>query len=228
MRIAAFTAVCQADARWVPQYLAEAERLNMQFVIYLDRVNAKLHNMMVGHPLCLGGFAQCNGKQEFNEMEKQHVFDILVNSQYDWAMAWDIDETYEKDAASKLFELNKHRDSDLVDTKWLNLWESKEWVRVDGPFANGHRVKFYNLSKGPFRFCHPTVNGAKIEGRENIVTKLDLVCLHWGMMTEELRIEHKQRWDRIYTKAVGANPYGFWNYALDLTVPIQTVPNEYL
>ena len=43
-----------------------------------------------------------------------------------------------------------------------------------------------------------------------------MTCLHWGMMTEELRVAHKRRWDDIYSK-VGGNPSGFWDLCLDPT-----------
>lgn len=39
---------------------------------------------------------------------------------------------------------------------------------------------------------------------------------------------HKARWDRIYTKAVGANPYKFWDYVLDPEITQVVVENPYL
>jgi hypothetical protein len=49
------------------------------------------------------------------------------------------------------------------------------------------------------------------------VAKADLVCLHAGMMTPELRRLHKERWDRIYSTALRGdpNPLGFWRQAIE-------------
>ncbi len=228
--IGVYTCVCEEDAGWVPQYLEEIERLDLDFVVYLDRCSAKTKLLFAEHPHCLDLVFQNDPDLEFNEQHKQKAFDRLVKAGYDWAMAWDIDETYEKDAPRKL----KHiagLDTDYVDVRWLNLWNDVHHIRIDGPFQSGHRVKFYNLKTFKWLFDHPTTNGAKACSADGKplrynphkptalasprLVKYDLVTLHHGMMTRELRELHKTRWDRIYTHAVGANPYGFWNYALD-------------
>lgn len=54
----------------------------------------------------------------------------------------------------------------------------------------------------------------------------DLVCLHWGLFDRATRELHKERWDRIYSKAVGSNPYGLWKEALDET-NLKVVPHNY-
>lgn len=227
MKICAFTSVCQEDlSTWTDKYLEEAERLRIPFAIHFDRCNHLdiYRSTLVSHPLCIGYSSQNNESLEFDETHKQWVFDLVVLAKrYSWAMAWDIDETYERKAIAKLAEIEK-LEADYVDVKWVNLWNDPRHIRVDGPFSQGHRVKFYNLMSVPqgfkWKFTGKITNGAKlVNSRGTPVStvggKHDLVCLHWGMMTQKLREQHKTRWDRIYTKAVGANPYGFWCYALD-------------
>lgn len=240
--ICAFTSVCQEDACWVSQYLREAERLEMPFAIHLDRIgDVGMARRLAGHPLCVGQTAQDNIAVEFDETHKQGAFDLVDTLGFMWAMAWDIDETYERGAPRKLAQIGDMVEADYVDIVWLNLWGDQHHVRTDGPFASGHRVKFYNLDRARWRFTHPVTNGAK---RVDDVTgevlpqrhpakerahRHDLVCLHWGMMTRELREQHKLRWDRIYTTAVGANPYGFWDYAIDeATHPPTVERHDYL
>lgn len=224
----AFTSVCEEDAVWIPQYLEEVDRLGIDFAVHFDRCSGPTKASMESHPRCVGSTKQDDPSIEFDETHKQKVFDLVAGERYKWAMAWDVDETYARNAPGILRELVAS-DYQLIDIKWVNLWGDPKHIRVDGAFAAGHRVKFYNLSTGQFLFNHPTVNGGKLVGGHCETTRRhDFVCLHWGMMTEEIRVQHKERWDRIYTKAVGANPYGFWNYALSPDYPPTVVENPYL
>lgn len=247
-KVCAFTAVCEEDARWLPQYLAEAERLGMPFAVHFDRwQNAKGHikdgpvrglmQRVQRHRLCVGYTLSRDYSAEFTEQHKQPVFDLVAGRDFDWAMAWDVDETYERLAPEKLQALLE-TDADQIQCRWLNLWGDSTTVRADGDWLLGRRVKFYNLLSGRWHFDHPITNGAKLlkspppprkghrpmhtsgawqpQFRTDVVVKrVDLVCLHWGMMTPELRRLHKERWDRVYTTAVGNNPYGFWRNALE-------------
>lgn len=238
--ICAYTAVCEEDSCWLDQYLAEAERLAMPFAMLLDRCSARTKERVRGHRLCIGTTEQNDPAAEFEEWFKQGPFDLVADSfeGYRWAMAWDVDETYEREAPRKLSEIVA-LDVDYVDITWTNLWGNSRHVRTDGPFGSGHRVKFYNLRRHCWMFTHKITNGPKaVDARGKPLDMLspvkhrehrsDLVCLHWGMMTEELRALHKSRWDRIYTAAVGDNPYGFWRYATDETITPTIVEHDYL
>lgn len=235
MSVCAYACICEEDAVWITQFQAEADRLAMPYVIYLDGCSVGTRKRFHEHRLCVRVTTSGIPRPEFDETVKQHPFDEVVREGYDWAMSWDVDETYERDAENKIREIRK-TDADYVDVRWLNLWGSPDRIRMDGVFAGGHRVKFYNLKTYRWKFDHKITNGAKAVDRKGDPVgdrargvKHDLVCLHWGMMTRELREMHKARWDRIYTAAVGANPYGFWDYALnEETNPPVTAPHEYL
>lgn len=236
--ICAFTSICKEDVCWLPQYLAEADRLLMPFVMHFDRCRDVLQ-IVKEHPLFMAATFKDSG--EFEEWDKQAPFDEIVSRGFKWAMAWDVDETYERDARSKLDEITS-LDVDYVDVRWVNLWGDAGHIRTDGPFhpQSGHRVKFYNLNRQRWRFTHKITNGPKVvddrgeplDGYPNPTKarehRHDLTCLHHGMMTPELRALHKERWDRIYTAAVGANPYGFWAYACDETITPIIERNPYL
>jgi len=244
MNFVAYTSVCEEDAGYAPQYLAEAERLAMPFAIHLDRCSTSTLRKFFRHPLCVGYTTQNNRSIEFNEQHKQAVFDLAAKQKPQWLMAWDVDETFERDAPRKLLEI-ADLDADYVDVRWVNLWDDPKRVRTDGPFSQGHRVKFYSM-KLKWKFDHPITNGAKAIDREtgNVLVynphrpnskeikraQHDLVCIHWGMMTRELRELHKDRWDRIYSAALRGdkNPYGFWEYALNETdYPPVTSEHDY-
>jgi hypothetical protein len=239
MTIAVYSSICEEDACWIDQYLAEVSRLGLRFAINLDRCSIATGARLIAHHRCLGHVFQSDPAIEFNEMHKQKAFDIVVRAGFKWAMAWDVDETYERDAPRKLAEIDA-MDADYIDTPWHNLWNDPRYVRIDGPFASGHRVKFYNLKRRQWRFTHMITNGPKIVDEKgdpladckNPVrersTRYDLNCLHWGMLTREMRLQHKERWDRIYSKAVGSNPYGFWNYACDeIAYPPEVMEHDY-
>lgn len=225
--IGAFTSVYEEDRIWVPQYLKEVERLKLLFVVHLDRCSDMTKYALTRHPRCVGFTEQNDPSREFDETQKQGAFDLLVKQGFRWAFAWDIDETFERKAKSKLRTLSGFCTYDSIITRWLNLWHDKEHIRVDGHFATGYRVKFYNLSVGPWKFTHKIVNGAKISHREPNHYRSDLVCLHHGMMTPALRILHKERWDRIYSTALRGdpNPYGFWRDAIE--TPAEVIKHAY-
>lgn len=234
VRCCAFTAICEEDSFWVDQYLAEVERLNVPFAVHLDRCGDSTIKALTSHPFCVGSTRADVSGREFNETHKQGVMDVVQCSRsFDWALAWDIDETFAPNASEEM-ERATSLMVDCINVKWVNLWGDHSHIRVDGPFSGGHRCKLYNLHSGRWAFTNKVVNGPKlfrrgseVRGRE--VRHHDLVCLHWGMMTRDLREQHKERWDRIYEKAVGKNPYGFWDYALNETdYPPEIIPNPYV
>jgi|GEM_PF-6284115 len=219
-KVVAYTAVCEEDSHYISQYLAEVERVDVPFAIHLDRCSEATKNKLINHRLCVGYTSQDDPDLEFDETHKQAVFDLVVKSDADWALAWDIDETWEKRAPEKMAEI-RERSCHAVDTLWKNLWNDPQHIRVDGPFAQGHRIKFRALkTKFNYRFYCKVINGAKafiggVPANNQLYRreKSDLVCVHWGLMTRSGRLLHKVRWDRIYTASVGENPYGIWNYA---------------
>lgn len=67
------------------------------------------------------------------------------------------------------------------------------------------------------------------------VAKSDVCILHWGIMSLEDAAFHKKRWDDIYTRKVGNNPYGGYDYYFDPKtvaavdeVPLDRIVKEYL
>lgn len=219
--VCAYTAVCEEDAGWVDQYLAEVERLGVCFVVHLDRCSVHTQERLRFHRLCQGYTFNAFG--EFSEMHKQQMFDLVVRLGFTWAMPWDVDETWEPDFLEKIERLDPVS-MEHVDCPWLNLWEAEDRVRVDGTFGGGHRVKFYNLRCGlTWKFLYHQTNGAQAAERKSYPSKLNIVSVHHGMRTKELRLFHKARWDRIYTKWAGVNPSGFWDFALDESVKVKTV-----
>lgn len=216
--VCAFTSVCEEDAIWLPQYLREAERLLMPFCMLLDRCSQQTIDLVRSHSLCMGHHVR-RTRREFDETCKQVVFELCGNTKSDWAMAWDVDETWCVDFPDKL-ESVLAEDVDWVNLRWVNLWNDTSHHRAD---IQGHRDKFFNLRSGKWRFISPIVNGPKLlksNGRPlnggRYINRHDVSCVHHGMMTHELRVLHKERWDRIYgaTKYSG-NPYGFWTFMLD-------------
>lgn len=224
-----FVSVCPEDACWLQLFLSEVDRLNLPFVVLLDRWGFMDDpGPLVKHWLCAGYSKRPYGSGEFNEQHKQIILDLAAAKGFDWAMAHDIDESYERNARKKIDAISE-LDADLVDIRWLNLWGDRDHVRVDSGFASGHRVKFYNLRSGEWVFDHPITNGAKLVGREGVTVKADLVCLHHGFMTKELRVMHKERWDRIYSTALRGdpNPYGAWKLVCDESIKPVLIRHEY-
>jgi hypothetical protein len=223
--------VCEEDAGWLEQYQAEADRLEMPHVVHLDRCSALTRWRVAAHRLCVGTTRQDGPAVEFRETHKQMALDVVAGLGYDWAMAWDVDETYEAGARQLIAEACEAAgEADCIDIRWLNLWGDVRHIRADGSWLAGHRVKMLNLQGGRrWRFDHPITNGPKLVGREGVTVRHPLVCLHHGMMTPEMRRMHKARWDRIYSTALRGdpNPYGFWASAIESEDQAVTVRHGY-
>lgn len=226
MNAGIYTSICEEDHIWIDQYLAEIERLRFPFAINLDGCSRQTKLRLIQHRLCAGATSNDNPKKEFDETQKQGILEIISGKGFDWAIPLDMDETFETDFTNRLGQIDTNA-YDVINIRWVNLWESKEHIRTDGPFANASRDKFYNLKNYRWRHLQKAVNGptafpkntSRIR-RTTIVEprtfKTDIIaCIHWGLMTRELRELHKERWDRIYGKAVGRNPYQWWNHSLD-------------
>ena len=233
MNIAAFTSICQEDKCWLDQYLKEVERLGVHFAMHFDHCTTTVRKEVAKHKQCIGVTHRNDGVM-FTEKHKQQVFDVVVANGFKWAMSWDIDETYDYYAPDKLQSIQSN-DHTIITVDWRNLWGDKDHVRVDEAFETRIRHRFINITKGAWKFLRPSINGPFLV-KDNESTqvkniphhKSDIVCLHWGMMTRELRVQHKQRWDRIYTNAIGRQPYKFWDYALDeQTYPPRVVKHNH-
>lgn len=213
-----FTAVCQEDEKHLTRYVSELHRLQVVTVMHFDRCDPAWAQRVVASSHRIIGSTSRND-EPFNEQHKQEMMGLLMRmNRFKWACDMDVDETWQQDWGAVLAALEQST-HDCIDVRWLNLWDDPAYIRVDGVFARGHRVKFYNLQEGRrWIFDHPITNGAKLQGRDGTTDKLwHLVSLHWGMLTREDRELHKKRWDALYSFALRGdpNPYGFWNAALD-------------
>ncbi len=226
--IGVYTSVCEADARWVDQYLAEITRLDLPFAMYFDRCSNGAIDKVLRHPNCVGSHNQPIPDIDYQESHKQPVLDMIqYANKYRWAMSWDIDETFERDAPAKLQAIAK-MEAELLTVRWANLWGDKDHVRTDGIFSKNEKVnpcytrdRFHRLGVGiRWYFIGPFVYApyALKDGRKSmtITQASGLTCLHWGYMSRELREEHKRRWDHNYGTACGrTNPYGTWEWICD-------------
>ncbi len=234
-KIGVFTTICEPDNIWIDQYLNEIERLELPFAIYLDRCSGSTIQRLTSHTNCIGFVRQDNPLIDYQECHKKAVLDLIVaHGRFDWAMSWDADETYEKDASYKLPDI-VGRTEDCLNVRWACLWNDPQHIRTDGMFSpNGscyYRDRFHSLRgenkwyyKGPFIYGPYNAKG------EYTTAKIDFVCLHWGYMSRPLRELHKARWDHNYGTAVGGkNPFGTWEYILDeVTYPPEVETHNWL
>jgi hypothetical protein len=231
-----FTPVSGEDASYCNQYLADIDRLGFPFTVYLDRCSNDLKNKLTSHPLCAGYVANDNKRREFSEKDRQQPMDMLMDRTL-WAVSMDFDETWERDAKVKFECLRSHSNYTHAKVKTAHLWETPEFIRVDQHCRASHADRCYNL-----KFRHVFLSGVT-NGPRTVVSKQEnqaqrnfgytykdcmpedrsigfetgITCLHWGLMTRELRLMHKERWDRIYSHpdTGGGNPYGTWKKFLD-------------
>lgn len=227
----AYTPICEEDAGYIDQYLSEVERLDVPFALYLDRCSPKTKRKITGHRLCLGSVANNDPGKEFSEKDRQGPFDLIAAAGLRWAVSWDMDETYEKAAPEKLAGYLAGSDAACLAVNVVTLWGDAEHIRTD---IGGPQPKIYDVSKFTWKFLSGVTNGPRAVTPTPIhprgwqyedclpleqvpVVSIPVVCLHWGLITRELRLFHKARWDRIYSNpgTGGGNPYQSWNMALD-------------
>lgn len=223
LKIALIFSVCDGplgDEKHFDRFYAELERLRIPFAVNFDHCSKKTKDMFSSHPYFFAGNYNDWNTDNFHEAHRQYALDlVLKRGGFDWILQMDVDETFEHDAPAKIrkvMELN----ADVVDCRVLDLWGDERHYRVDGPFQSSHREKFFNLRTAKqLYYYHPTSHAPKHVpngDREPIVVRMyPLHVLHWGIMNQEDAEFHCQRWDRIYTRAVGGNPYGLYPYLRD-------------
>lgn len=225
-RLGILFSVCDSDERHFQRFRDELERLGFPFAVNFDHCSEKTKDFFKSSHFFLEGYENDDPESHFNEMHRQPALTILQKAEFDWALSMDVDETLEKFAPQKIEEIMR-MDVDLVDCQLLDLWGDERHYRVDGTFARSHREKFFNLNSGrtgeQLRYYHPTSHAPKffLEREVRVVKFHPLYVIHWGIMDQADVQFHTKRWDDIYTKAVGGQPYQFYDYINDpATVPI--------
>lgn len=233
MRVGVYTCICEDDAYLIPQWIREVERLGYPFSIYFDHCSHATESHVICHPLCIAATRSHpdSDRDKFDECTKQAPFNKLVECGFDWALQWDVDETWEHLAPMIIpVVLEQNKDTHYIGVRYVTLWDSINTIRIDGPFSCGIHVKLYNLrGRRVWKFSNPIVNGAYLQGdRDAKGFDSALVCLNHGCIDHETRLRHKKRWDTIYGRHNG-NPYGFWDMSLDYEkFPPRLAPNPYI
>lgn len=211
-------AVCDGDEKHFDRFLAELTRLGFPFAVHFDHCSAETKRRFKEHPLFIDGHEDDDPNSFFGEDSRQSAMDILMKAGFEWALSFDVDETLEKNAHEKIARVLEMKE-DVIECPLLDLWGDERHYRVDGPFQSSHREKFFRLTIGRWNYTHPTSHAPKAtpRNREHVVTvgHADLHVIHWGIMDMDDVRFHTERWNRVYIKKVGKNPYGFYEYMND-------------
>ncbi len=217
----------RGDERHFDRFEAELERLQYPFAVNFDHCSSSTVKRFKRHPLCCGSYRNDNPDEYFDESHRQQALEVLLDHGFEWMLQLDVDETLEKEAPRKIAEYLT-LGADIIHARVLDLWLDDKHYRVDGPFKYSGREKLFNLQvDSGIHYYHPTVHAPKIKprGREAVLIKRpDFRVLHWGLMTPEDIEFHCKRWDEIYTRKVGANPYGSYIYFRDPNTVVQVAP----
>jgi hypothetical protein len=235
-KIGFITPVCEEDAvRWGAQYLEEITRLGFPFAMHFTDGNRltsdagkEAHNRFRHHPLYVG--ASIGPKdRSFRDHDRQGAYDILERKRFDATILMDIDETWEANFHSKIEALFQRDDWDAGRVHWINVWERPDQLRIDNP-SNPYRVKINRLDQG--KRWHwmgwsvdPYIMPERPRSRD---LGTDLVCLHWGLMTRELRLFHRDRNHQLFKESYGECPFEYWDYLLDEKRRMELITNTFL
>ncbi len=221
------------DRKHFARFRAELTRLNLPFAVHLDHCCPATKKLFQSHPLCVGSYCDDDPQSFFDESSRQSALNILASEGFQKFIHMDVDETLERDAPRKLRELAAQPGWDFVGMRVLNLWGDGTHHRADGPVEYGRREKMFNLeSHREMRYYHPTIHAPKVlpAGREAVLFQSDIFVLHWGIMSHADAEEHHKRWETIYVRKVGGNPYGTYQYLMDpnVTPVLHPVPEGIL
>lgn len=225
MKVGALFSVFDGDRKHFDRFLAELSRLRLPFAVNFDHCSRETKNRFQSHPMYLCGHEDDDQKSYFDESFRQRPLEMLHRQGFDWALSLDVDETLERSAPEKIKILATTVDAEVICCPVLDLWGDERNYRVDGTFASSRREKMFRLNStaGTFEYYHPTTHAPKVlkPNREVKVHFSDLRVLHWGIMNMEDVHEHTTRWNTIYIRKVGKQPYGFYAYLNDPnTVPV--------
>jgi hypothetical protein len=221
--------VFEGDKKHFNRFIQELKRLNLPFTVNFDHCSDATKFRFKSLPNYLDGYEDDDPNSFFDESFRQRPLELLQKHKFDWAFQLDVDETLERDAINKIYDATTIG-ADIIDCPVIDLWGSKDKYRIDGGFGCSHREKMFNIHNTCI-YTHPTVHAPKVTRKgEIIVKRYDLNVIHWGIMDMDDVKEHTERWNTIYIRKVGGNPYasGFYSYINDpATVPfLVSIPKD--
>lgn len=211
-KIGAVTPMCMEDERWLPQYLAEVERLQMPFAVHFDKCPMAFRRQVGEHPLCVGWTLNHSG--HYCERFRAGPLKQLEANGFNAAVFMDFDETFEPAFGHKLRKLCLDTSWQRARVYWYNIHEKPDTIRIDNP-SNPHRLKIFRLNAGVTWDFRGIVVDPYSTPKDVLTASTNLVSFNWGLMNDELRQQHHDRWDRLYAQEAGKNPYSFWQYLID-------------
>lgn len=234
MKIGVFVAVCDADFEWVRQFVQSSP---WPIALYGDNLSREnWQKILALKPLIVEAV---DGKGIFSEKSKQQAFNILVDRGYDWAVQMDIDETWEQGAADIVeASLAENPDGHIGQCNMVHVIqrEGELFIRQDPYYSTGGREgsrdRIYNM-RYKWRWVDPLTNGAyplneNGSVQENVATifATGATTVHWGYMTHNLRVAHRRKWDDVYIKAAGRNPYKSYDTLVEVGNDVPVIPME--
>ena len=224
--------ICDEDAHRLNIVFKEAIRLDMPIAWYADRCSQETVDKLKGFDLTVGIY---RGSGQFSEVVRQHAFDMLDRKGFGWALNWDSDETWSK-TAKKDMEKSLGEYERAIVCPMKTVWEKDNelYFREDGlchgTQSNTKRIRLYSLDF-EWMWQDKAINGpAYMVGRQwvypdiNKLRTCNATTIHWGYADDKMRESHKKRWDKIYTEAVGRQPYNNWEWFCDKTIEPTLTP----
>ena len=96
--------------------------------------------------------------------------------------------------------------------------------------VSSQREKVFRISGNVIKYPHPSSHAPNVtpygkSKTDAVVVRCHHVrILHWGIMDMEDARVHKERWDTIYTRKLGSNPFGSYEVYFDSNQPAKVAP----
>jgi hypothetical protein len=232
MKIGIFVCVCDKDMHWFDQFDREAQRIGYPVAYVGDRMSGENVDRIKNAKSTLSFYLN---EDQFSERTKQHGMKSLQREKFDWGIQMDIDETFELAAKETLEKsLEQNSDHHIARCSMVTAYlKDGEWMqRVDAQFGVGgiesSRERVYNLSH-VWVYADPVTCGAKlvIKGKPAETYKpfhSGITTVHWGYHSKDLCKEHKEKWEDVFLKTFGRNPYSTYDFLTNEAVVPELIP----
>lgn len=228
-RVGAYVMICEKDAYLLDSFFDNARMMDVDVAWQLDHCSDETKEKIKNFERTV--YVKEEDNQPYLEKFRRNPFMALRSQGYTWAFHWDMDERWDISAKDKFYkdidEADKN-DCKSIRFPMYHAWDGR--LRIDTIFkpdtfgTQTMRERMYKCSVGDWNWLDPItvpptflIKGVPTDYKTHIGTA---PIIHYGNDKKEMREFHKKRWDENYKRAVGRQPYGFWDYITDEKIEV--------
>lgn len=223
-RVGAYVMICEKDACFLDSFFNNARMMGVDVAWQLDHCSPETKKKIKDFERTV--YVKEEDSLPYLECFRRNPFNALKEQGYDWAFHWDMDERWDISAKDKFYkDIEEAEKNNCMSIRFpmYHAWDGR--LRIDTIFkpdtfgTQTMRERMYRCSVGDWKWCDNItvppyffLNNEMAKYETQIGTA---PIIHYGNEKKEDREYHKKCWDENYKRAVGRQPYGFWDYIND-------------